>query len=125
MWLTTYPPAAGGIVIRLKTAAGTVYADIFLTDDERSVGVVLYRNDRPVAAESFTNQTLRGMIVAVLDWLGSRRLDELSVLRLCEELNDAFEMLDTIRRNGPDIAHDWPGSRHSRRLPDLAELRLQ
>ncbi|MBI4257062.1 hypothetical protein HY626_03340 [Candidatus Uhrbacteria bacterium] len=111
-------------MILLHTRRGVFYAHVFLTQNDREIGVVLRRKSgdgQIVAYETFTPQTSRRLKTDCLIWLRRRQLDDKGRLDLINELETVFEMFDAIRTNGPDISNGWPGSPSTRRLPEPHE----
>lgn len=108
-------------MIQLDTRTGLIQADVFVTEGERSIGVVLYRVDKPIAAQSFDSDTLRRVKSDCLRWLKRRELDDHSKVALLEQIKESFKTLAAIREHGPDIMHDWLGPASSRRLPNIEE----
>jgi hypothetical protein len=106
-------------VIKLKTRTGTVQARIFVTDDNRHIGVVIERNTKPIDAMGFDAPSLRRLKTECLQWLAHRKLDDESRLLMLCELKDNFETLESIRLHGEDITQGWLGSRASRTLPEI------
>lgn len=117
------PRPHGGNVIRLELNYGrdAVDAKVFVTQGERSIGVVLYREGKPIAAGSFDGDTLRRVKTQCLRWLSRRRLTDDARITLINELGDTWDMLVAYRRDGPDISHGWLGSTASRRMPEILE----
>ena len=110
-------------MITLKTKTGSILADVFITENEHSIGVVLYRDGRPIAADTFDASTLRRLRTVCLDWLSSHDLDKKSLRALSATLKENFETLERLRAEGPGASAGWLGSRGSRRIPNIHEDR--
>lgn len=112
-------------MIRLETRDGTLYARVFIVDNDREIAVVLRRDSthgQIIALETFTPKSLRRFKTEVTRWLRRRKLDDAGRVALLAELENVYEMFHAFREHGPDAAHGWAGSHRSRRLPEPHEL---
>ncbi|NQV90205.1 hypothetical protein HQ487_02250 [Candidatus Uhrbacteria bacterium] len=106
-----------------NSPVSTFFAEVFLSRGEKSIGIVIRNQEnQAILADSFNKPTLRRMYSEISDWLEGITLDKPSKRRFLTELANNFEMLQSFRENGPDIANGWPGSWGDRRLPDPDEL---
>lgn len=106
-------------MIKLRTRTGTVQARIFVTDNDRHIGVVIERDNKPIDAMSFDAPSLRRLKTECMQWLAHRKLDDKSRLLVLKELKENFEILQSIRLHGEDVRYGWLGSRASRTLPEI------
>ena len=111
-------------MIKLETRTGLIETDVFVTEGERSIGVVLYRGGHPIAAQSFDGATLRRVKTEVLRWLTLRGLDDRSKIALLDQVRDNYRTLETIRQHGEDTSQDWLGARASRRIPEVDDAMM-
>ncbi len=112
-------------MIRLQTPNGTLYAEVFIVDNDREIAVVLRRDSthgQIIAFETFAPVSRSSLESDCLTWLSRREIRSGEESALISELDTVFEIYDGIRSNGHDIVNGWAGSRRSRRLPDHYEL---
>ncbi|PJA46412.1 hypothetical protein CO174_00150 [Candidatus Uhrbacteria bacterium CG_4_9_14_3_um_filter_50_9] len=89
-------------------------ARVFVTTDERAVGVVLYEDDKSVGGLRIETTDSESALRQVEHWLSNYELeleDELETAVL-----DELETLERVRTEGAD-AVGWLGSQSDRRLP--------
>lgn len=81
-------------MIKLKTWSGDLDADVFVTQDGRSIEVVLYRDGIPIANKSFDGATVLRVKAECFRWLTQRNLTDESRLALSCKLSDCWDLLN-------------------------------
>lgn len=107
-------------MLRLNTNDGrSINANVFIEEGEQAVGIVLYESGNAIAAYRINVDTKKhDALKATLDWSDKFDFTCDDGSRFIETIMEEFSSLRTIAKNGPDISQDWPGSHHSRRIPE-------